>query len=64
MRTKKYLRYLLIKGGELYKKAIDDIKIDDFAKKVITFRGKYSAHLEMTPLSEEPARFLISELNT
>ena len=44
-------------------KAINDIKIDDFAKKVITFRDKYSAHLEMAPLSDEPVRFPISKLN-
>ena len=52
-----------VKGWRVVSKAINDIKIDDFAKKVITFRDKYSAHLEMTPLGEEPAPFLISELN-
>ena len=46
------------KGWRVVSKAIDD-----FAIKVITFKDKYSAHLEMTPLSEEPVRFLISELN-
>ena len=51
------------KGWRVVSNAIDDIKIDDFAIKVITFKDKYSAHLEMTPLSEEPVWFLISELN-
>ncbi len=52
-----------VKGWRVVSKAINDIKIDDFAKKVITFRDKYSTHLEMTPLGEEPAPFLVSEIN-
>ncbi|SHF08607.1 hypothetical protein SAMN04487965_1332 [Microbulbifer donghaiensis] len=43
--------------------AIDQIKSDAVAVKIKTFRDKYHAHLEMTPLGHEPGPFDVGSLD-
>ena len=43
-------------GWDLVASAIDALKKDEVRLKLKTFRDKYHAHLEMTPLGEEPSR--------
>ena len=50
------------KGWGIATQAIDDLKNDLIASKVKTFRDKYHAHLEMTPLGQDPSPFDVKSL--
>jgi hypothetical protein len=49
-------------GWNIAMKAIESLKSDPVAQKIKTFRDKYHAHLEMTPLGKDPGPFDVNSL--
>jgi hypothetical protein len=49
-------------GVETLKKAVQDLEADAVAKKILTFRNKNHAHLEMMPLGKDPVPFPVKDL--
>lgn len=49
-------------GWESVSHAIEQLNIDPVTEKIKTFRDKYIAHLEMTPLGQDPGPFDVTSL--
>ena len=49
-------------GWKIASEAIEQLKTDPVAEKIKTFRDKYHAHLEMTPLGQDPGPFDVNTL--
>ena len=52
-----------IDGWNKVEDAINELEKDHIAIKIKTFRDKYHAHLEMTPLGKDPSPFDVSSLD-